>query len=694
MVQKLSTDSYLNISKGKLDQEELRIHQFLKEQYPKLADTFKRFIAKGRKSILDRLVSSFFRENVLNLAIDSSDLQMIDTVDHTPKVEEHWRKIIGSFGLDKDKNYKVYPLYDNEHLIIPVSCTYGFGRLEIIGDILHVSGERIKKIDHPVELLALFCRKEELTNGNQQSQWTKLADELQNGSANLALSYAYWEKKKEKFHQHACQCGVKSIIEYVLLQKQEDETFDSALFFEQLTIEGHNLHPGTKTKMGMDSQSVYQYSPEFEGKPDVRLVGIRQDYPEWSQVDDSNEANTILFTDHSGVKEIITQEFQKKGLIADEYVFVPVHPWQAENVIPDIYSKELKDQIVVSVDSIRIPSGATSSFRTVVPFADNQGEKLVMKLAVHSQMTSTIRSISTNTTHNAPIFTRLLLEIMQREPELAKIFVPVYEVAGYNFKVAQNEDSSGIRTLKSRNLSAVLRENVESLIDKDEVAIVGSSLYAESPITGKPILVELIEIYAQSIGEGSLREATFQFLSEYVHIAISGYLTLMVKYGVGLEGHMQNSIPVFKNGRPLKMLFWDWGGARIFVDRLSTCGITTSFIPGSITVTDNIKEMHNKVFYTLFQNHLGEIILLIRKHFGLNEQVLWEEIIRICDKIFYSLQSKRQFVEHVCIDREALYQKHAYHKALTKMRLESENKDYSYIKVPNPLYRKKSLRRI
>ena len=160
----------------------------------------------------------------------------------------------------------------------------------------------------------------------------------------------------------------------------------------------------------------------------------------------------------------------------------------------------------------------------------------------------------------------------------------------------------------------------------------------------------------------------------------------MVKYGIGLEGHLQNSVMVFKEGSPVRMLFRDWGGARIYRSRIQQHQVQVQFYPSSVTVTDSLKEMHNKVFYTVLQNHCGEFILQVAKHFGLREGELWQEIHRICEEVFDQLESFPQYAESVRIDREALYQAEVDHKSLTKMRLEPEGKEYSYTIVPNPLH--------
>jgi D-ornithine---citrate ligase len=673
-------------------QDELKILNFLQTNYPDMISAYILSLARGRLGILRRLTESMLREDIMGLTSSSHDLYVIDSIHalNVPTIDEYWQMIIQTlhtYGLENGKVYKLYPLSVRECLAIPISRTYAFNRVEVNGVILHVSKDGVRTIEHSIEILQLMRHKEEFHHEREGSAWVKLAEELINGSANLALSYAYWGRKKKELQQKAKEQGITTTIDWVLSRKKQDHKFDSSLFFEQLSVEGHNLHPGTKTKIGMEPEDVFRYAPEFDGVADIQFVGIRKDYAEWSVIKENEEdANVFLFKEYPELPKIVEREFAEQGLCMNDYMLVPVHSWQLEKAIPDIYHLEIKEQIVVPIRGIIVPSGATSSFRTVVPLANGEMTKYAIKVAVNSQMTSTVRSISPNTTNNAAVFTRLIRSIMRQEQDLVEKFVPVCEYAGFNFKMKETEGLKGNNQLKNRNLSAVIRENVETFVALDEVAIVGSSLFAESPITQKPILIELIERYAEKRKETSFRKAAFQFVSDYVSISLPGFLTLMVKYGIGLEGHLQNSVMVFKEGRPVRMLFRDWGGTRIYRSRLQQHQVQVQFYPGSVTVTDSLKEMHNKVFYTVLQNHCGELILQVCKHFGLGEGELWQEIHRICEKVFDQLESLPQYAESVRIDRKALYQAEVDHKALTKMRLEPEGKEYSYAIVPNPLH--------
>jgi D-ornithine---citrate ligase len=677
--------AFKTIQDGQLLIDEIKIKEYLEQNNPNLLSYYMDSLEQGRQGIVNRLVGSMLRENIFEFASRSHDLFVMDTIFtlNVSEIDDYWQTILQklqTFGLEKGKTYKIYPLYKDECIVIPIGKTFAFNRVEVEGVMLHVSKKGVNIISHSVEFLELIRRAKEMEQEGNHFAWGQLAEELVNGSANLALSYAYWNLKKNELQRKATQSEITNSIDWVLLQKKRMNKFDSSLFFEQLNVEGHNLHPGTKTKVGMNPEDVFRYAPEFDGVAQIQFVAIQKGYAEWCVINENEmDANALLFELYPDLLKAAEQQLSEQNLLIKDYVIVPVHPWQIENAIPEIYKQEIEEKIVVPINGFNVYSGSTSSFRTLIPLENRNVETYAIKVAVNSQMTSTVRTISANTTNNSTVITRLIHSVMNKEKELSKTFVPVCEVAGYNFKSEKDE-------VKSRNLSAVLRENIEFFVEKDEVAIVGSSLFSESPISEKMILVELIEKYGKEKNETSIRETAAQFITEYASIVIPGVLTLLVKYGIGLEGHLQNSVIVFKNGIPVRMLFRDWGGIRIYKDRLEQQQIQVNFYPGSITLTNHLKEVHNKVFYTVFQNHFGELILQACKTFGLSEKELWKEIHSICHHVFEQLESYPPFVENVISDRNALYESNVEHKALAKMRLEPEQKGYSYAIVPNPLH--------
>lgn len=449
-------DAYRNIRQGGLDLEEERVLRFLERKMPHLADAYLSYIPKARQTILQRLVASLLREDVLGYATASVDLQVENGVItlSVPEMTPEWEAFLSAFKKydPAARTYKVYPLPGEEQLVTPLGQTFAFRRLDVDGPVLHVADGTVRPLQHAVEALHLIRLQELATTGHSENAWLRLTDELRNGSANLALGYVHDDEQKRAWQLLAAELQTDTALGLMLARKRQDPHFDAALFFEQLCVEGHNLHPGTKTKLGMEPDAVYRYSPEFNGVTDIRFMGIRRDHAEFSAVDLVAHPNDVLFVQYPELEMIARSEWERLGLDLDQYLLTPVHPWQYDHAIPQIYADEIAQHIIVPLVGYAVPCGATSSFRTVVPLGRGS-QAVALKVAVNSQMTSTVRSISANSTQNAAKFTQMIREIMSRELELLQTFVPVSELAGYCFKSTD--------TLKSRNLSAVLRENVD-----------------------------------------------------------------------------------------------------------------------------------------------------------------------------------------------------------------------------------------
>ena len=569
-------------------------------------------------------------------------------------------------GLESDGDLASLPLRAGR-LVFRIAGTHAFRRVEVGDEVAFVGDHGSAPVGRASDLIPHL---EARTDPHGELAWEGLLRELENGAANLALARAFSEREMRRLRALAGRLGAADSLELAARLAAREDGFDAALFFERLCVEGHNLHPSAKTRLGMEPAAVFRHAPEMGGAADLRFAAVRRDLALSAGVDGGDFQDALL-SRLPQLRGRAEQELSGRGLRPEDYVLAPVHPWQFGGVLPGLYAGEVSRREVVPLEGVRVPARATASFRTVVP----EGANIAVKTAVSSQMTSTVRSISPQTAANAPEFTRVIRAVMRRERTLAGTFIPVCELAGFSF--------AGDTEEKRRALSSVLREGIEGHVGQGELAIPGCALYAQSPVTGKTLLAELLEAYSRTTGAASPGEAALGFISEYAGVSVPGTLTLMSVYGIGLEGHLQNAVPVFRGGRPTKMLFRDWGGARVHAGRLKGRGIQARFAPGSLTLTKDTKELRRKVFYTVFQNHLGEVVLQAAKHADVPERNLWRVIKEVCDATFEKLDGRG--CSEALADREALYAPRTPHKALALMRLKPSEGDI-YVKVSNPLH--------
>ncbi|HEX6686655.1 MAG TPA: IucA/IucC family C-terminal-domain containing protein [Candidatus Limnocylindrales bacterium] len=200
---------------------------------------------------------------------------------------------------------------------------------------------------------------------------------------------------------------------------------------EQLAVEGHNLHPCGRTRLGWDVLDMLHHDLETEGTQ-VRFVAV-----------------------------------PPKMVIGDLEV-LPVHEWQLGH-LRRRHAGLFADGTISVLDEVwpALPTGAVRTLLTANGY---------LKLSLDIQVTSTRRTISLAATRNGPVLSRLIGRLLDERVLL------MAETAG------------GGSTLGSgRELSAIVRTGLDGRLGPAELAVPGSALPAIDPITGRSILAGLVD---------------------------------------------------------------------------------------------------------------------------------------------------------------------------------------------------------
>lgn len=157
----------------------------------------------------------------------------------------------------------------------------------------------------------------------------------------------------------------------------------SAVGWEQVVVDGHPVHPGCRTRVGMSTAEVLRYGPEHRPVVELELVAVPPG--RW-------------LSTGAGLAPVL-----------------PVHPWQRDHVLGAYGWLRATGRVVRARPLL--------SLRTVVPLT---GGSWQWKTAVDVQMTSAVRTVSAAAVRNGPVVTGLLAGLRRRVPG----FRVLPEVAG------------------------------------------------------------------------------------------------------------------------------------------------------------------------------------------------------------------------------------------------------------------------
>ena len=363
----------------------------------------------------------------------------------------------------------------------------------------------------------------------------------------------------------------------------------SYLDFEAWTPEGHNLHPGAKTRAGFTSDDQLRYGPELSDSVELPWLAVSKQL-----LEPSGEIDPVFELD-------------------EDTWAVPVHPWQLERILPLAYGKEMDSWLIRPLDRESVPCRLCTSLRTVVPYKESLP---VLKTSVGSLMTSTERSMSRYTVLQGPVYSEYLQRIFEKE-NFGEDVVALHELGGFCFA----DDSDEFR---SRNLSLLFRQRPPEA--ERGVAVPCSTL--PQPVWQDPSRTYFHEFF----GLGGDPVENFR---RYLELLIPFHLELYLRHGLALEAHMQNCVVVWSEDGPEKLWVRDWGGLRADAEKIGQLApdILARLDHRSVSLS-NANTAEKKLIACLYCNHLTEVVAGVSLSFDVPENDLWSQVARVSARVF------------------------------------------------------------
>ena len=644
-------------SEIKISQQQLQLtydekisYQHLKQHSVEWAELFLNTLLTGRDKITARLMASIYRENLVNGYTNS---QIIAPHHLNPS------------PFNKNEVLCIQFPKQNISLYAEIIGKHAFNRIDVQGPFYWKEHNQFIRVQHPNELLKVILRENPSLKGANSAQFE---DDLENSATHMSLALSY----------QTVNYQYQPISLYTLITSQQD----SYLTSEQSVIEGHPVHPGAKLRKGMTIEETIAYSSEYRHVVALQFVLIHRSLTRKQSI--CKSYNETVFEMFHGLKASIEQQLSN-DVSLDYYDVMVIHPWQYKNIIMQDYSEELQAKKIIPI-RYDIAYYAGLSFRTLMPKYPNVTPHIKLSTNVH--ITGEIRTLSEQTTHNGPLITHILRSIETNDrwfQQLSTQSVP--EWAGIHFY--STLDDSTLQEQRSEQLGTLFRENIYHFVSDHEIPIIPSSLVATTSPQTLPLIIDVLKKYQQSTNQDE-RSSVLSWFETYVNSLIDYVMPLLIKYGIALEAHLQNTIVTIdkETGACSQMFIRDFEGLRIDERQLNVAGYKTNhFHEKSRILTQSESTVFNKAFYSTIQNHLGELVACITKYYAVPtlEDELWKCVRHRLE--FIVRQAQQQNVPSARIQKfkANFFSPYIDYKCVTTMRLLDEAHSYTYIKVTNPL---------
>ena len=304
-------------------------------------------------------------------------------------------------------------------------------------------------------------------------------------------------------------------------------------------LEGHQTgHPWiafNKGRVGFSASDTERYAPESREQGRLAWIAVRDDLADYRAVPGLTARR--LYTEELSPAERVRfgAELIRRGCNPARYWWLPVHPWQWDEMIQTLYGAELADARMVYLgegDDTYLPQQSIRTFSNM-----DHPERRHVKLPLSILNTMVWRGLPTERTIAAPAVTGWLKEIAAADPYLTGEcrVILLGEIASVTVRHDVLDRMPRIPYQYRELLGAIWREPLPAALEPGERARTLAALLSVGA-DGKPLVAELVE------RSGLAPE---EWLACLLHAILPPLLHFLYAYGTAFSPHGENAVVVF-----------------------------------------------------------------------------------------------------------------------------------------------------
>ena len=409
-----------------------------------------------------------------------------------------------------------------------------------------------------------------------------------------------------------------ALARYVFERRPDASPTASHDALEAQITDGHRYHPAYKSRLGFDVEDNLAYGPEYAAPLHPLWLAARRSIAQLTHNAGVGETAFLRAQLGAAALDGFHAAIRAAGEDPDEFVLLPVHPWQWRQSIVRAFADELRrrDLLVLGPDPHAFV--AQQSIRTIACIDEPARHNL--KLALSIVNTSTSRGLAAHTVANAPPVSRWLQRVVDGDPFLRdeQRTVLLGEVMGCAVDPADAPQL--LRADRYGALACIWRESLHARLDPGEQAMPFTGLTARTA-DGTP----LVDRWVRTLGLSG-------WLTRVIDVSATPLLHLLCGHGIALEAHAQNMLLLHSDGQPTRVALKDFHDGVRFSRRLlaepALCpalAATPSHHANrnSFLETDDIELVADFLLDAFLFINLGELAIFLADAYGFEEREFW-----------------------------------------------------------------------
>ncbi|WKX26417.1 GNAT family N-acetyltransferase [Tatumella ptyseos] len=380
---------------------------------------------------------------------------------------------------------------------------------------------------------------------------------------------------------------------------------------ESSMTEGHPCFIANNGRIGFDAADYLAYAPEVGASIYMLWVAVHRSNGHFAAIDGLDYAT--LIEEELGAAQVKEWEatLRLQGVLPEDYLFTPVHPWQWQNKIVTVFAADIAQQKIIYLGAATDAYQAQQSIRTF--FNRSQPSKRYVKTALSILNMGFMRGLSPYYMATTPAVNQWLAKIVAEDNWLSHCsFSILQEVATIGYHHRLYEKAIKKESAYKKMFAALWRENpLTGLTDQQRLMTMAGLLHRDAE--GKALLTALIK-------RSGLAPA--EWIDRYLQAYLSPILHCFYQYDLVFMPHGENLILKLEDDVPVGCFMKDIGEEIAILD-------TSRELPDKIQrikaeVPDELKLL--SIFVDVFSCFFRFISAILDEDEVMQEGAFWQRV--------------------------------------------------------------------